>query len=110
MSKNNDQGWMTKYGARRVRQEAPTLDEAIIAAQGMSDEIDEQAEIAASLMGVRVEQVRAELLKLAPPRKDMVKSVRITGPASAPRTFVVERKPARRLTAAPRPPSAAASR
>lgn len=99
MSKNNDI-WKTKYGPRRVRQEAPTLDEAIIAARGLSDELDEQAGIAASLMGLPIDQVRAALLKSAPPRRDMQKSVMFTGPASAPRTFVVERKPSRRASAA----------
>lgn len=100
MSKNNDQAWITKYGPRRVRQEQPTLEEAIAAAQGMADEIDDQAEIAAALMGLPQEQVRAELLKIAPPRKDTVKSVLVTGPASAPRMVVVERKPSRRLASA----------
>lgn len=98
MSKTNNQAWKTKYGSRRVRQEAPTLDEAIVAAQGLTDELDEQAEIAASLMGLPRDQVRAELLKLAPARKkDTLKSVVFTGPASAPRTIVVERKLTRRV-------------
>ena len=44
MRKNNDQAWKTKYGHRRVRQEAPTLEEAITAAQGLSEELDQQAE------------------------------------------------------------------
>jgi len=95
MSKNKEQGWNTKYGPRRVRDEAPTLEEAIVAAQGLTDELNEQAEIAAALMGLPREQVRNELLKLAPPRKDVTKSVVFTGPASAPRTIVVERKPTR---------------
>ena len=97
MSKNNKQTWKTKYGPRRVKVDAPTLDEAIVAAQGLSDDIDEQAEIAASLMGVPREEVRAELLKLAPPRKDVLRTVAFTGPASAPRTVIVERKPSRRV-------------
>ena len=42
--------------ARRVRQEAPTLEEAILAAQGLSDDLDEQAKIAASLMGLPTER------------------------------------------------------
>lgn len=92
MPKSNDKGWNTKFGARRVRQEAPTLAEAIAAAQGMSDDLDAQAEIAASLMGLPTSEVRAELLKLAPPRKSATKSVAFVGPASAPRTIVVERK------------------
>ena len=99
MSKNNDQAWKTKYGPRRVRQEAPTLEEAIIAAQGLSDELDEQAEIAAALMGLPYDEVHAALLKTAPPRKDVKTSVVFTGPASAPRTIVVERKPSRRVIA-----------
>jgi hypothetical protein len=97
MSKNNNKAWKTKYGPRRVRQEMPTLAEAIAAAQGLSDEIDEQADIAASLMGLPVDDVRAELLKLVPVRKDHNTSVVFTGPASAPRTIVVERKPSRRI-------------
>jgi hypothetical protein len=99
MSKTNQETWNTKYGARRVRQEAPTLAEAITAAQGLSDDIDQQADIAAALMGLPRDQVRTELLKLAPTRKD-TRTVAFTGPASAPRTFVVERKPSRRLASA----------
>ena len=49
MSHSNDKAWKTKYGPRRVRQELPTLEEAIFAAQGLSDDLDEQAAIAASL-------------------------------------------------------------
>ena len=102
MSKNNDQAWKTKYGPRRVRQEAPTLEEAITAAQGLTDELDEQTEIAAALIGLPREQVRAELLKLAPPRKDISKSFVFAGSASAPRTIVVERKPSRRIPSSSR--------
>jgi hypothetical protein len=100
MSKNNNQTWKTKYGPRRIRNDAPILEEAITAAQGLSDDIGEQAEIAASLMGVPREQVHAELLKLAPQRKSVLKTVAFIGPASAPRTVIVERKPSRRVIAA----------
>ncbi|WP_066478902.1 hypothetical protein [Bosea sp. WAO] len=41
----------------RPRVELPTLDEAITAAQGLSDLPEEQAEIAANLMGVPVSDV-----------------------------------------------------
>jgi len=99
MSKNNDQAWKTKYGPRRVRQEAPTLEEAITAAQGLSEELDVQAEIAAALMGLPYDEVHAALLKTTP-RKDLKTSVVFTGPASAPRTIVVERKPSRRVISA----------
>jgi len=100
MSKSNNQAWNTKYGPRRVRHEMPTLAEAIAAAQGLSDELNEQAEIAASLIGLPCDQVRTALLKVAPPRKDVSKSRVFVGPASAPRTIVVERKPTRRLISA----------
>lgn len=98
MSKNNAKAWKTKYGARRVRQEDPTLMEAIAAARDLSDDIDHQVEIAASLIGMPADQVRAELLK-APPRKDSSKSVVFTGPATAQRVVVVETKRPRRVVA-----------
>jgi hypothetical protein len=100
MSKSNTKAWNTKYGPRRVRNDAPTLQEAIAAAQGLSDALDEQADIAAALIGLPRDQVRAELLKAALPRKAAVKSVAFVGPASAPRTIVVERKPTRRVVTA----------
>ncbi len=105
MSKNNNQAWNTKFGPRRVRNDAPTLEEAIAAAQGLTDNLDEQAEIAASLIGLPYDQVRnSELLKAAvAPRKNVIKSIVFSGQASAPRTVVVERKPTRRvITAASR--------
>jgi len=110
MSKNNNETWQTKYGRRRVREEKPTLAEAIAAAQGLTDDLDEQADFAASLMGLPRDEVRAELTKLAPPRKDAVKSVVFTGSPTAPRTIVVERKISRRvIPAANRPTRTAAS-
>ena len=99
MSHSNDKAWKTKYGPRRVRQELPTLEEAIFAAQGLSDDLDEQAAIAASLMGLPVMQVRSTLAKTPPARKEPLKTVLFAGPALAPRTVVVERKPTRRITA-----------
>jgi len=108
MSKNNSETWQTKYGKRRVREEKPTLAEAIAAAQGMTDDLDEQADFAASLMGLPRDEVRAELAKLAPPRKDSVKSVVYTGSPSAPRTIVVERKISRRVIPAANRPTRSA--
>ena len=106
MSKNNKESWTTKYGSRRVRHEAPTLAEAIAAAQGLSDEPDEQVEIAAALIGLPRDQVRSALLKFAPTpksaptRKTVTRSFVHAGPTLAPRTIVVERIPARRAFAA----------
>jgi hypothetical protein len=110
MSKNNTEAWNTKYGPRRVRHESPTLEEAIAAAQGLSDELDEQVDIAASLIGLPRDQVRTALLKAAVPRRNVTRSVVFTGPASAPRTFMVERKPTRRVNTAERTDRPASSR
>jgi hypothetical protein len=90
--------WNTKYGMRRVRFDPPTLKEAIAAARGLTDELQQQAEIAAALMDVPVEEVRAELLKQAPPRNS-TQIVTANGREGAARTVIVERKPSRRLTA-----------
>ena len=98
MSKINDKSWNTKYGSRRVRHEPPTLEEAIAAAQDLSDELSAQVEIAASLIGLPHDQVRTKLLDVVRPRKDVAKSVVFTGPESAPRAVVVERKPIRRAS------------
>jgi hypothetical protein len=57
---------------------------AIVAAQGLSDEPNDQAKIAAELIGLPYDQVRTELLKVAPPRKNVIKSVVLAGPTSAP--------------------------
>jgi hypothetical protein len=87
--------WNTKYGSRRVRHDPPTLKEAIIAAQGLTDQLPEQIEIAAALMGVPAETVRAEILKEAPSRK----AARIAAPVArevGSRTIIVERKTSRR--------------
>jgi hypothetical protein len=109
MIKTKSETWNSKYGSRRVREEKPTLAEAIVAAQGLTDDIDEQADIAASLMGLPRDEVRAKLAKLAPPRKDAVKSVVFTGSASAPRTIVVERKISRRIVPAANRPTRTAA-
>lgn len=99
MSKKTNGFWNTKYGPRRVRRELPTIKEAIVAAQDMTDEREQQVQIAAALIGRPEDEVRAELLKIAPPRRDVVKSVAFAGSPSAPRAVVVERKPARRFAA-----------
>ena len=45
--------WDTKYGKRRVRHDPPTLEEAIAAARDLTDDLEQQAEIAAGLMDLR---------------------------------------------------------
>jgi hypothetical protein len=48
-----------------LRFDPPTLEEAIYAAQGLTDEVDGQAEIAAMLMGLPEVEVKAAILKAA---------------------------------------------
>jgi hypothetical protein len=87
--------WHTKYGTRRVRNDPPTLAEAIAAARGLTEDVAQQVEIAASLMDLPPEQVRSEVLKAARPRKD-VNTIAFVGSPGAPRAVVVERRPSRR--------------
>jgi hypothetical protein len=63
----------------------------------LSGELDAQVEIAAALIGLPLDRVRAELLKQTAMRKGAIKSVVFSGPASAPRAIAVERKPSRRV-------------
>jgi len=87
--------WMTKYGPRRVRRDPPTLDEAIFAAMGITDNVDEQAEIAASLMGMPLATVQTEVKKAT---RAAARSKRvIAGEPGAQRTVVVERRVIRRF-------------
>ena len=76
--------WKTKFGPRRVRHDPPTLQEAIVAASGLTDDLQEQAEIAASLMGLPADQVRAEVVKAAAQRKS-TQTVALTTRTGAPR-------------------------
>jgi hypothetical protein len=57
--------WKTKWGARRVRKDPPTIEEALIAAEALADDPAQRAEIAASLMGVSVDDVKALAMKQA---------------------------------------------
>ncbi len=90
------EGWNTKYGPRRVRRDPPTLDEAIFAAIGITDDQAAQAEIAASLMGVPVETVQADVRKAG--RLSARSQTRvITGEQGAQRSVVVERRVIRKF-------------
>jgi hypothetical protein len=96
MLEDMSETWETKYGSRRVRHDPPTLEEAMAAAQGLSDELDEQIEIAAGFMALPVDSVRAEVLKTAKPAKP-ARVVMAASREGAARTVIVERKPSRRL-------------
>ena len=86
--------WNTKYGPRRVRHDPPTLDEAIFAARGLTDDVEQQIEIAAGLMEVSADEVRTALKTAPPPRKQA--TVAFTSRGGTERSVVVERKTPRR--------------
>ena len=50
--------WNTKWGARRVRKDPPTIEEALIAAEALTADPAHRVEIAASLMGVSIDEVQ----------------------------------------------------
>ncbi|MGY4360102.1 hypothetical protein ACVW0J_006595 [Bradyrhizobium sp. i1.7.7] len=89
--------WNTKYGTRRVRHDPPTLDEAIFAAVGMTDDHEQQAEIAAALMGMPIEIVQAEVKKQARTNGRITATRVIAGEQGAQRSVVVERRVVRRF-------------
>ena len=81
----------------RVRREPPTVDEAIVAAQGLTDELDQQVEIAAELMGMPEDEVRPLVEAAGKPRPapERLGSERLVmrGPSARPtRVVVVERR------------------
>jgi hypothetical protein len=94
--------WNTKYGTRRVRHDPPSLDEAIFAAMGITEDLDEQAEIAASLMGLPLADVQAQVKKANRP-SGMLRVTRvIAGEQGAQRSVVVERRVTRKIPIAKR--------
>jgi hypothetical protein len=89
--------WNTKYGTRRVRRDPPTLDEAIFAAVGITDDHEAQAEIAAALMGMPIETVLAEVKKAARTTARSTTTRVIAGEPGAQRSIVVERRVIRKF-------------
>ena len=79
----------------RVRYDPPTLEEAVFAAQGLSEDLPQQIEIAAGLMGVAEDDVRALVMKAAMQRK-MGRQVFVADRGGAERAVVIERKTVRR--------------
>jgi hypothetical protein len=94
-----DDIWDTKDGRRRVRRDPPTLEEAALAAQGLTPDPNEQITIVASLMEVATDEARAAVLRLGRSRE--VERVTVTGRIGAPRAVVVERRTSR-FAVAPR--------
>jgi hypothetical protein len=82
----------------RVRYDPPTLEEAVFAAQGLTDDIDHQADIAAELMGVTLDEAREMVAKAAAKaatakRQAPAEVAFTTNRSGAQRAVVVERKP-----------------
>jgi hypothetical protein len=88
--------WKTKFGLRRVRHDAPTLEEAIFAARGLTGNLTEQAEIAAALMGLRIEDVMPEVIKFSARNKALTVVGLRRNKDAPPRAVVVERRTSRR--------------
>jgi hypothetical protein len=84
--------WKTKWGVRRVRRENPTIEEALLAAESLADDPASRAEIAASLMGVPVEDVQALAMRQAAKTRGRASLV-----AGRTRAVVVEYKRPRTL-------------
>ncbi len=93
--------WKTKWGARRVRKDPPTIEEALIAAESLTDDVAQRVEIAASLMGVPADEVRVLAAKQASQARG--RSTLVNGRT---RAVVVEYKRPRTI----RPPAAAPAR
>src|SRR5882757_8456995 len=88
--------WNTKYGTRRVRRDPPTLEEAIFAAVGITEDPQQQAEIAAALMGLPYDEVLTEVKKTG---RAMARSATriVAGEQGAQRSIAVERRVIRKF-------------
>jgi len=82
--------WETKDGRRRVRRDPPTIEEAVVAAQGLTDDLKEQMEIVASLMEITPDEARSVVLRMG--QRKEINRVTVTGRIGAPRAVVVERR------------------
>jgi hypothetical protein len=93
--------WKTKFGSRRVKQALPTIEEALVAAECLSDDFEQQIELAASLLGIEADEVRAVAKRPAPPKPTERRfSLPIAQPRAAsapPRAVVVEYRAPKRL-------------
>ncbi|MCE4223185.1 hypothetical protein HCU64_05435 [Methylobacterium sp. C25] len=94
----------------RVRKEPPTIVEAVAAAQDLADDLEQQVEIAAGLIGLPLDEVRPHVVAAAKERQErprersiermpergfdrMPERVMSPGsPSRAPRPVVVERR------------------
>jgi hypothetical protein len=85
-------------GARSsIRFEPPTLDEAIFAAQGLADDVRGQTEIAAMLMGLPEEEVRAAVLNAVRPAARTASRLSTSPRSTVGRQVVVVKRRAPRM-------------
>lgn len=88
-------------GNFRVRHDPPTLEEAIFAAQGLTDDVEGQTEIAAMLMGMSQDEVRPAVVtanaKASKPMRGTLGLRMAAPPASGRPVVVVERRAPRVL-------------
>ena len=68
----------------RIRREPPTVEEAVIAAQALTDDTEQQVEVAAGLIGLPEEEVRPHVLN-APPLPPQAFRIRDHAPGGSPR-------------------------
>jgi hypothetical protein len=87
-------------GPVRVRHEPPTLEEAVFAAQGLSDVPEEQIEIAAGLMGVDEKEVAPILARVRAAPPIAPRTPQIMGAQGAPVVVVKRRSVARKTVGA----------
>jgi hypothetical protein len=92
--------WDTKDGRRRVRRDPPTVEEAVQAAQGLTDEMSEQTEIVASLMQISADEARSAVLRMGlrgdVDRITVASRAMRSGHNATARAVVVERRTIRR--------------
>lgn len=84
----------------RIKKCPPTIEEAIIAAQGLADDIEGQVEIAAGFMGVAQDDVRP-LVMQAFQEAQMTEKRVIADRRGAERSVIVERTRVRRPVGSP---------
>lgn len=78
----------------RVRREPPTIPEAVAAAQDLADDIEQQVEIAAGLIGLPLDEVRPHVVAASKARPErQPERILSTGtPNRPPRMVIVERR------------------
>src|SRR4051794_17273181 len=89
--------WNTKYGRRGGGGGPPPPEEANFPAVGITDDQEAQAEIAAALMGLPIEQVQAEVKKTSRVTAGRSTTRVIAGEQGAQRSVVVERRIVRKF-------------